>query len=56
MKSLKNIPPVDELLTDQRVVFQMDRYNRRFIVEVLREAIDIIRTDLRAREEKLERP
>lgn len=56
MKSLKNIPPVDELLTDQRVVSQMDRYNRRFIVEVLREAIDIIRTDLRAREEELERP
>lgn len=47
VNNLKNIPSVDELLMDQGLHEQLDRYNRSFVVEVLREAIEAMRTRLK---------
>ena len=47
VNNLKNIPSVDELLTEQGLQEQLDHYNRSFVVEVLREAIEAMRTRLK---------
>lgn len=48
VNNLKNIPSVDELLTEQGLQEQLDHYNRSFVVEVLREAVEAMRTRLKA--------
>lgn len=47
VNNLKNIPSVDELLEDQGLQEQLNHYNRSFVVEVLREAIEAMRTRLK---------
>lgn len=51
MVNLKNIASVDELLNDRRIIPYLKRYNRKFVVDVLREATDQIRQQLRCGEE-----
>ncbi len=47
MNSLQNIPSVDELLAQEVVQGYIARYNREFILLLLREAINKLRQDLR---------
>ena len=48
VNNLKNIPSVDELLTEQSLQEQLSHYNRDFVVDVLREAVEAMRTRLKA--------
>lgn len=47
VNNLKNIPSVDELLSDPRLQDHLQKYNRTFVVELLREAVDAARARLR---------
>lgn len=55
VNNLKNIPSVDELLSDHRIQDQMKHYNRSFVVELLRETIDDMRNQLRCAEQETTR-
>lgn len=55
MNNLKNIPSVDELLTDGRVTAWLERYNRSFVADILREATELTRQELRFKEEEVSR-
>ena len=55
VNSLKNIPSVDELLSDHRVQDHLQKYQRTFVVQLLREAIDAARTRLRLSDSEVDR-
>ncbi len=48
MTNLRNIPAIDELLAIPRLDSYIERYQREFVVELLRQATDDIRQELRA--------
>lgn len=45
--SLRNLPSVDELLSEPVLQALIQRYDRRLVVQVVREEVDTLRTDLR---------
>ncbi len=47
VNSLKNIPSVDDLLSDPRIQEHLENYNRSFVVELVRETIEDIRARLK---------
>lgn len=53
--SLKNIPPVDEILAQKPVAKLIDKYNRDFILKLVRKAVDQQRQEIRASAKSLER-
>lgn len=55
VNNLKNIPSVDELLSDPRIQEHLKQYNRSFVVELVRETIDEMRIKLRHTEEEITR-
>ncbi|MGE5391789.1 MAG: L-seryl-tRNA(Sec) selenium transferase [Deltaproteobacteria bacterium] len=54
--SLKNIPPVDEILAQKPVAKLIDKYNREFILKLVRTALDQQRQEIRSSGKTLERP
>jgi L-seryl-tRNA(Ser) seleniumtransferase len=54
MKNLKKISPVDEILTNKQVKLLIEKYNRDFIVNMLRRAIAEVRQQLRLFEEEVD--
>lgn len=46
--SLKNIPPVDEILAQEAVVKLIEEYNREYILKLVRTALDQQRQELRS--------
>lgn len=55
LKNLKNIPSVDELLSDPRIQEHLEHYNRSFVVEIVRETIDDLRKKLKLNEQEITR-
>ncbi|MGI5920351.1 MAG: L-seryl-tRNA(Sec) selenium transferase [Syntrophomonadaceae bacterium] len=53
--SLKNIPPVDEILLQPAVIALKETYNHDFITRKIRVAVDQVRMEIRSREENLSR-
>ena len=47
MSSIKNIPPVDQILKEQEILGLLDIYNRKFVTALVREATDIFRQTLK---------
>jgi L-seryl-tRNA(Ser) seleniumtransferase len=55
VNNLKNIPSVDELLSDPRVQGHLQKYHRNFVVDLLREAAEAARTRLRHSDSEITR-
>lgn len=55
MINLKKIPPVDEILLHEDVQGLLGKFNRDYVINLLRKAIDDIREELRSLQEDLER-
>ncbi len=55
MINLKKIPPVDEILLHEDVQGLLSKFNRDYVINLLRTAIDDIREELRSLQEDLER-
>lgn len=55
MINLKKIPPVDEILLHEDVQGLLSKFNRDYVINLLRKAIDDIREELRSLQEDLER-
>lgn len=55
MINLKKIPPVDEILLNKEVEELLSKFNREYIINLLRAAIDDIREELRFLQEEMER-
>ena len=55
MVNLKKIPPVDEILLHEDVQGLLTRFNRDYVINLLRTAIDDIREELRSLQEEIER-
>ena len=55
MVNLKKIPPVDEILLHEDVQGLLSRFNRDYVINLLRTAMDDIREELRSLQEELER-
>ena len=55
MINLKKIPPVDEILLHEEVQELLSRFNRDYVINLLRTSIDDIREELRSLQEELER-
>jgi len=55
MVNLKKIPPVDEILLHEDVQGLLSRFNRDYVINLLRAAIDDIREELRSLPEEMER-
>jgi L-seryl-tRNA(Ser) seleniumtransferase len=55
MVNLKKIPPVDEILLHEDVQGLLSRFNRDYVINLLRAAIDDIREELRSLPEEIER-
>jgi len=53
--SLKNIPPVDEILAQNPVVKLIEQYNREYILKLVRTALDQQRQEIRTSGKSLER-
>lgn len=55
MINLKKIPSVDEILLHEDVQGLLSRFNREYVINLLRTAIDDIREELRSLQEEIER-
>lgn len=55
MINLKKIPPVDEILLHEDVQGLLSKFNRDYVINLLRTAIDDIREELRSLQEEMER-
>lgn len=55
MGSLRNLPPVDEILLDERVNHLLGIYNREFVTGKIRQAIEQIRNEIKNRDQELSR-
>jgi L-seryl-tRNA(Ser) seleniumtransferase len=55
MVNLKKIPPVDEILLHEDVQGLLSRFNRDYVINLLRTVIDDIREELRSLPEEIER-
>jgi len=54
--SLKNIPPVDDILGQEPVIKLIEKYNREYILRLVRTALDEQRKEMRASGQSQERP
>ncbi len=55
MINLKKIPPVDEILLNEEVKELLSKFNREYVINLLRAVIDDIREELRFLQEEMER-
>ncbi|MDD3272372.1 MAG: L-seryl-tRNA(Sec) selenium transferase, partial [Syntrophomonadaceae bacterium] len=55
MENLKKIPPVDEILLHEEVQELLSRFNRDYVINLLRAVMGDIREELRTQQEEMER-
>lgn len=55
MNSLRNLPPIDEIMADPQLVSLSESYSRALVVEECRRAVDSIRKEIKDRSDILSR-
>lgn len=55
MANLRNLPPVDEILQDEGVNHLLQIYNREFVTQKIRQAVNQIRNEMKNRDGELSR-
>lgn len=53
MDNFRRIPPIDEILMEERISALLSRYNRQFIVKKVRTSVDNLRMELRLESEEV---
>lgn len=56
MTSLRNIPGIDDLLANERVMSLLEHYPRNLVVDKLREVVEALREHLKKSNEEMTRP